>query len=131
MLTVYRVQQNTKLEKVPCANQSHLMQLVDQWGFQRVLHYVGDDGMQCTVYCPATGHFALACQEMCLVVQNFEKQGSTLRLQDVSRFVTQHYAKDAHLCLRLSSQRLNPTPNAGSLQSKDDLDAGATPPRTG
>ena len=117
MFLVYHIVEKTKFEKVICANQSHLMQMVDNWGFQRVLHYNSPTGVEGVVYCHAVGDSALADREMCLVVTAVSQV--PIRLHDISRFVLQHYQADAHPPLRL--QTTGHTPNGGSLRTTAEL----------
>ena len=117
MFLVYHIVEKNKIQKVQCANQSHLMQMVDGWGFQRVLHYSSPTGVEGVVYCHAVGDSALADREMCLVVTTVSKV--PIRLQDISRFVLEHYQTDAHPPLRL--QMTGHTPNGGSLRTTAEL----------
>ena len=81
MFLVYHIVEKNKIQKVVCANQSHLMQMVDGWGFQRVLHYSSPTGVEGVVYCHAVGDSALADREMCLVVTAVSKVH--IRLHDI------------------------------------------------
>lgn len=121
MFLAYHVQGRTKIEKLVCANQSHLMQMVDGWGFQRVLHYESPGGMECAVYCHAVGDATAAPHHMCLAITNMGSVPGPIRLQDISQFVVERYTDHAHPPLRLGTRGIVSTPNGGSMQTPKDL----------
>ena len=125
MFLAYHIQcsDKMKIEKLLCANQSHLMQMVDGWGFQRVLHYTTSDGLECAVYCHAVGNATIANQEMCVAITTMGSPVGPLRLSDISHFVIEHYQEEAHPPLRAGVHGVVHTPNGGSLRTSEDLAA--------
>ena len=136
MLQVYRVNGiSNKVERLSCANQSHLMQMVDQWGLQRVLHYSSPSGMQCAIYCLVSSDKEKVVEDMCLAVTTPSRNGhpdqmlfyfgripsDVIKVQDISHFVRQHYMTDSHQPLRSDCKDVQHTPNGGSLRTPGEL----------
>ena len=109
------------IDRLPCVNQLHLMQIMDRWGFARVLHYASPGGMQCAVYCHAVADGVTASRDMCLAVISANGSGEPIRLQEITGYVQNHYKQESHPPLRNSTEGVTHTPNAGSRHTFQEL----------
>ena len=87
---------NNEVEKLSCVNQSHFMQMMDGWGFQTVLHYSREEGMECAIYCHAMGADQAAANDICLAVTSANHNGQPVKVQELAKFVREHYMEAAH-----------------------------------
>jgi hypothetical protein len=113
----------SKVQRLPCVNQTHFMQMMDDWGFQRVLHYSTSDGMNCAIYCQAVGDGITASRDMCLGVFSANRSGEPMRVHEIASFVQKSYMDNSHAPLRNGSGGVQHTPNGGSLRTWQDLGA--------
>ena len=135
MLIAYRVNGTTNnVERLRCTNQDHLMQMLDRWGFQRVLHYASVAGMECAVYCMSVTDANVAIQDMCLAVTVPNHDKKPVRDQsahswrkrsgcvhEIVQFVRERYLSDSHPPIRSGMPGIQCTPNGGSHRTSNEL----------
>ena len=113
-MIVYRVTADSgACTPVRYAGQTHLMQLVDQWGLTHCVHYV-DGGVHCVVYC------AQPAADLAIIVMCSRPVDAAL-LQTVAHWGRTEGHRHASTTLREHLPAIRPTPNGGSTRSTSDL----------